>query len=108
VWPGVFHAPAGRSRGRGRATARGGGGSEVSRPPIRKHRYLVSFDIYLHAFENGRAAERDGAAVRGLLLANADAQEAEHDTVLDEEKWSNDWRLKADRAAPRTVPAGSA
>jgi len=39
----------------------------------------VSFDIYLQAFENGAAAERDGAPIRGLLLDHADGLAADHE-----------------------------
>jgi hypothetical protein len=36
---------------------------------IRKYWIAVSFEIYLHAFENGAPAERAGSPLRGLLLA---------------------------------------
>jgi hypothetical protein len=45
---------------------------------MRKHWLVVSFDIYLQAFEHGASAERDGAPVRELLLAHADVHDPEH------------------------------
>ena len=39
----------------------------------------MSFDIYLQAFENGAAVERDGSVIRDLLLAHADEQASGRD-----------------------------